>query len=241
MTTDVAIGLPYFWGVQVVRRRVLHDQPAINELHHIAPPSHCMHAIESRAVKVNAIRTIGRFVKKVTTVISGKVTPAVPRLRVLRGGIMNVTSYKVTIIGVLFSVGVLWAGVGRSVAAEGPDGLQPIPENSPATTALTPNGRPNASGVHEEASVASADEEPCTEFCGTPVCSPPGRFWARADYLMWWTSGMKLPPLVATGTVDNPTILYGNSTVDNGGRSGYRTTFGMWMMPATSMASSSIT
>ena len=77
------------------------------------------------------------------------------------------------------------------------------------------------------------------EESSLPLIGPPGRFWMRADYLMWWTSGMRLPPLVTTspqGTPEteagvlgfpNTSILYGDKSVDNGGRSGYRTTLGM--------------
>ncbi|MCE5303559.1 MAG: BBP7 family outer membrane beta-barrel protein [Planctomycetaceae bacterium] len=63
------------------------------------------------------------------------------------------------------------------------------------------------------------------------VCSLPGRYWLRADYLLWWGSGMKLPPLVSTGVLSSNStqILYGNDTVLDGGRSGYRTTVGTWL------------
>lgn len=119
------------------------------------------------------------------------------------------------------------------VAADVPNGgdqLTPIPANADVTSP------PGASPFREEAPtgpVASADEGEDAEFCGLQVCSPPGRFWLRADYLMWWTSGMKLPPLVTTspddGVLPGATILYGDSTVNNGGRSGFRTTLGLWL------------
>src|SRR5262249_11215773 len=32
--------------------------------------------------------------------------------------------------------------------------------------------------------------------CGEAPCGPPGRFWAEADYLLWWMRGASLPPLV---------------------------------------------
>ena len=63
----------------------------------------------------------------------------------------------------------------------------------------------------------------------------------RADYLMWWTSGMKSPPLVTTSTPGAPveragvlgynttSILYGGNTAFTDGQSGYRTTLGMWI------------
>jgi hypothetical protein len=85
------------------------------------------------------------------------------------------------------------------------------------------------------------DEDEGAEFCGAPVCSPPGRFWLRADYLMWWTNGTRLPPLVTTSPQGTPveqagvlglpttTVLFGGDTVGNDMRSGYRTTLGMWL------------
>ena len=64
--------------------------------------------------------------------------------------------------------------------------------------------------------------------------------WVRAEYLFWWTQGMRIPPLVTTGPsaaqpgyLDTPgtTILYGNNQVDNYGRSGGRLTMGTWLNP----------
>ena len=77
-----------------------------------------------------------------------------------------------------------------------------------------------------------------TDFCGMALCSPPGRVWLRADYLMWWTSGTTLPPLVTTSPSTTPVseagvlptaILYGDQTIINDVRSGFRTTIGMWL------------
>jgi hypothetical protein len=77
------------------------------------------------------------------------------------------------------------------------------------------------------------------DFCGDNFCGPPGRFWIRADYISWWTSGAFLPPLVTTspagtpiadaGVLPNATILFGNTTVNNGYRSGSRVTLGAWI------------
>ena len=76
-------------------------------------------------------------------------------------------------------------------------------------------------------------------FCGTPLCSPPGRFWLRADALIWWTNGTKLPPLVTTspqgtpveqaGVLPGATVLYGGQTIGDDGHGGVRTTIGMWL------------
>jgi hypothetical protein len=109
--------------------------------------------------------------------------------------------------------------------------LQPQPEPIPD----------QVSSVNEQSVgyAAASDDEECAEFCGLPVCSPPGRFWLRADYLMWWTSGQNLPPLVTTspqgtaqeqaGVLPNASILYGDETINYDGRSGVRTALGAWL------------
>jgi hypothetical protein len=150
---------------------------------------------------------------------------------------MSTNNCRVCSLGIVFFVGALWVGAGRSVAAGGPERLQPIPQQSPSTAQPPVNGQPQASPFQEDSSVGEEDEG--AEFCGLPVCSPPGRFWLRADYLMWWTSGTQLPPLVTTGPQGTPvsqagvlpgsTILYGDRTISDDGRSGFRTTLGMWL------------
>ena len=76
------------------------------------------------------------------------------------------------------------------------------------------------------------DETGCT-FEGVPLCSPPGRFWIRADWMMWWTSGTALPPLVVAGPPGTPAaqidVVYGDETVLTGGRSAVRMTIGGWL------------
>jgi hypothetical protein len=76
-------------------------------------------------------------------------------------------------------------------------------------------------------------EEECPMDCEIPYCGAPGRFWFRADYMMWWTSGTELPPLVVAGPEGTPAtqveVVYGDSTVLTGGRSAVRTTLGGWL------------
>jgi len=125
---------------------------------------------------------------------------------------MSITSCRLRCFGIVFLVGGLWVGVGRSLAAA------PVQEGSPAAPVAVDKGE---------------------DFCGLPLCSPPGRFWLRADYLMWQTSGVRLPPLVTTGPQGTPSslagvlpgsdILYGDQTINNDGRSGFRTTLGIWL------------
>lgn len=65
--------------------------------------------------------------------------------------------------------------------------------------------------------------------------------WVKADYLLWWTSGESLPPLVTTSPYETPRteagvlgqpdteILYGNGRYLNEARSGGRIEFGAWL------------
>lgn len=67
------------------------------------------------------------------------------------------------------------------------------------------------------------------------------RNWVSADYLLWWTKGNNLPPLVTTSPAGTPqagagvlpaaTTLFGGTQIDNEARSGLRLTFGHWADP----------
>ncbi len=77
--------------------------------------------------------------------------------------------------------------------------------------------------------------------CGG-CCPPASRFYVSAEYLLWWTKGENLPPLITAGSAGDlaaganvgalglpgTTILYGNSQVDNQARSGARVMVGYW-------------
>ena len=103
--------------------------------------------------------------------------------------------------------------------------LLPVSSADPATpTALPPTG-------------LSCPEVPAAE-----PRSAGGQFWLRGEYLLWWTKGSHLPPLVTSGvpgTTPLPggigqtgtTVLFGNSDVDSGPRSGGRFTAGFWCDP----------
>src|SRR5580704_2583491 len=70
-----------------------------------------------------------------------------------------------------------------------------------------------------------------------------GGFWIAAEYLLWSTKGDKLPPLITTSPAGTPaasagvlgapgtSILFGNGTVGDGGRSGARLRGGYWFDP----------
>jgi hypothetical protein len=89
----------------------------------------------------------------------------------------------------------------------------------------------------------------CADCCGD--CAGCTHFWspcyrslyARGEYLMWWLTGDRLPPLATTspstvsrseaGVLGQPdtSILFGNGSVNSGGRSGARTVLGWWLNP----------
>lgn len=67
------------------------------------------------------------------------------------------------------------------------------------------------------------------------------KVWFRGDYLLWWTKGTELPPLVTTSPAGTPraeagvlgepgtTILFGDGYVNNDSRAGYRLSGGFWL------------
>ncbi|MCC6123535.1 MAG: BBP7 family outer membrane beta-barrel protein [Pirellulales bacterium] len=139
-------------------------------------------------------------------------------------------------VGSLFILALI-AVAARSVAAEqSPSGE--MPQTAPVESA--------EQGVQEGAKTESTpshptsttvEEEECGSFCGMPLCSPPGRFWLRADALVWWTNGTRLPALATSNSSGNPPILgqpgtqvvFGNETYLNDGRGGVRMTLGGWL------------
>ncbi len=110
--------------------------------------------------------------------------------------------------------------------ASSPEAIAPGPgEPIEVAADSTGQGVPEGGGAAEDGSQCQS----CPNCCCAPMCAGPDRFWLRADYLMWWTSGMKLPPLVSTGVLGAPGVLEGDSTIGADGRSGFRTTVGMWL------------
>jgi hypothetical protein len=84
---------------------------------------------------------------------------------------------------------------------------------------------------------SSCDDGDCGSCMDCYSCQPCVRCWVRADYLLWWTRGSKVPPLVTTSTDQNdngilgqPTtsILYGDWRKTSDARSAPRITMGYW-------------
>jgi hypothetical protein len=55
--------------------------------------------------------------------------------------------------------------------------------------------------------------------------------YGSAEYLLWWTRGANLPPLLTATTPAGSMVLVGNETVDDELRSGGRFTVGGWFTP----------
>jgi hypothetical protein len=112
------------------------------------------------------------------------------------------------------------------------------PQTSPVLLPPPPglvNGAPPQTPPGPQNPAVVGDDS--AEFCGAILCSPPGQFWLRADYLAWWTNGTRLPALVTNAPqfespdLSNPntTVVFGNQTVGNDMRSGVRATLGAWL------------
>lgn len=105
---------------------------------------------------------------------------------------------------------------------------QQLAQQSPAA--------PSTTAATAGAPVYVAAFETAERQCGYP----PGAVWFSAEFLLWWTSGNRLPPLLTTSPPGTPfaqagvlgvpgtSVLFGDSFVDNGLRSGGRFTAGFW-------------
>ncbi len=138
-----------------------------------------------------------------------------------------------------------------SVAADRARGVSPAPRSArlASVTQPKPSERPAAGPIaaqphgHE----VIVDDEPvfwdwdedlgyCDDGLEPVWIMPTGNLWWEADYLLWWTKGMAIPPLVTTGTtgaldVPDTRILYGDETILDRARSGFRVGLGSWLSP----------
>jgi hypothetical protein len=97
----------------------------------------------------------------------------------------------------------------------------------------------------QEGSIVIYEDNPRT-LLGT--ASPGYRIYGQAEYLLWWTKGYHLPPLITTapatvpedvrGTlgVDGTAVLFGDSNTGTGPRSGGRFTAGWFLDPCGTCA-----
>lgn len=108
-----------------------------------------------------------------------------------------------------------------------------------AETTQTSEATENSESLAPDAENSDCATEQCEETegldCEIPLCGPPGQFWVRSDWIMWWTNGMALPPLIVAGPPGTPadeiSVVYGDQNVLNSSRSGVRLTIGGWIDP----------
>ncbi len=84
----------------------------------------------------------------------------------------------------------------------------------------------------------------CGHSCHPDYFPIASQLWFRADYLLWWTQGSDVPALVTTSTagtvqtdagvlgLSTTSILFGDTAVTDGTRSGGRMTLGYWLQPS---------
>jgi hypothetical protein len=126
-----------------------------------------------------------------------------------------------------------------------PNGAAPAPVPAPtgSKTFIPPNPQPaipqyNAWSGRVEGIVPGYG--PVVVYDMASLNGPPAvpTYWARAEYLLWWTKGYHLPPLVTTGSPTTPenvrgalgqpdtVVLFGGNNTSQGPQSGARFTVG---------------
>jgi hypothetical protein len=130
-------------------------------------------------------------------------------------------------------LGILAAGAARAELYDWPDEAV-MPAAAEEVDALAE--QPAAAVDHRHCGTCCKPKSCCKCLCG-----PSGRFWIRGEYLLWWTKGDSLPPLVTTSPTGTPrpqagvlgqpgtVILFGDEDVNDGARSGGRFTVGTWL------------
>lgn len=154
-------------------------------------------------------------------------------------------------LGLLLVLMTAFAGADAGSAADESDQTPALPETLPLEPIEEPEypaEQPAGSDcldLLESAGQSSQYVDQCEVYpdgceeaaCyGEPCYAGCGRFWFRGDYLYWWTSGSRLPPLVTTNPTDvapavwgQSTALFGNERVHWHGRSAFRLTMGYWL------------
>ena len=212
------------------------------------------------SIRTNAAGKIGRCVKSGTIVkVPQFVQSDVFDVTVTGGRIMAVSAaIRGVLAGLLFACCALSVNYGLFAADARSDGKDqpgpdaraetiqtPVPEASEDGPALPPAPECGM-GCYGGGPCGYGDDGAC--WGGWCLCGPPGQFWLHADYMVWWTKGAHLPPLVTTsppGTppdqagvlgADHTSILFGDSLVNGGSRSGFRVAGGGWLNPCRTCA-----
>ncbi len=125
-----------------------------------------------------------------------------------------------------------WGGA----AAE--PGVQKIPPSVPKPPESPPQPASTSPYLQAGPSLGAAVTGAGPPSSPLPPETPPApaRFWAGAEYLLWWTQQGRLPPLVTASTPSaaailgpNTAVLFGGSRLDNEERSGGRFLLGGWL------------
>ena len=90
---------------------------------------------------------------------------------------------------------------------------------------------------------SSGNCDRCGDDCGDCNCADGhrSRGWVSGEYLLWWTSGVRLPPLITASPAGTPVgeaailngpsteVLFGNEVANDEARSGFRVESGYWL------------
>jgi len=138
--------------------------------------------------------------------------------------------------------GVLaWSSLGAFAAQQTELTASPLAETAPSASegTIVPQAEPAGESLLDDGQLFSTYQCSPTRECELRAClvGPSGMYWARADYLLWWTRGARVTPLVTTsdvtdgGIIGQPTteILFGNERVNGDSRSNVRFNFGWWL------------
>jgi hypothetical protein len=131
------------------------------------------------------------------------------------------------------------------VSMQGDPAPAPVDVEAPGTAQPLDTDSTLSQGTVRDPIVTHADAAAC-DTCGSDCNSckcktgPSGFFWVRGDYLLWWTKGSYVPPLITTspdgtpisqtGVLGQPntTVLFGDNDINDGDRSGVRFRAGYW-------------
>lgn len=129
------------------------------------------------------------------------------------------------------------------ILEESPYRLEPVPIENGDTVNAAPLPTERAIRDDWESCLPEGAADSLTygygSECEPSLCGPPGRFWLRTDYLLWWTNGSHLPPLLTTSDQDDngilgaatTEILFGDQRVNDRARHNVRFSGGWWMDP----------
>lgn len=132
----------------------------------------------------------------------------------------------------------------RTTVRRAPGGVSTavVADNDLAEPPARPAAEPPVERVPACAQDSMCDHSSCVvEGCRPVCCGDELRNWVTLDYLYWWVQGSQTPALITTSPQGTPlnqagilgqpgtAVLFGNTRVDDDGRSGGRLRFGRWL------------